>query len=238
MMCARAEAARLARAMFDRNNNQPPMAGVYPDYAAPIVRTGADGAREMVDVRWGMPTSKEVLFEAATRRADKLRAKGKDIDFAELLRLEPDKGTTNIRNLASRHWKPWFGVESRCLVPFTSFSEPDQVGGTLQPIWYALGENRPLAFFAGIWKQDHTCVRKIKEGEVICDLFGFLTTAASAEVAVHHSKAMPVILTEPDEWETWMTAPWEIASQLQRPLPDGALNIVARGPRQDLVEPT
>ena len=34
---------------------------------------------------------------------------------------------TNIRNTASRHWQPWLGPEHRCLVPFTSFSEPDQV---------------------------------------------------------------------------------------------------------------
>ena len=235
MTRTRSEAARLARAMTDRNNNQPPIPGVFPDYAAPIVRNSG-GARELVDVRWGMPSSKKALLDAATKRADKLRAKGGEVDFAELLRMEPDKGTTNIRNTASTHWKRWLGVENRCLVPFTSFSEPDQVGGTLQPVWYALSEDRPLAFFAGIWAP-WKCVRKIKEGEVSCDLFGFLTTEANAEVARHHSKAMPVILTAPDEWETWMTAPWEVAAQLQRPLPDGSLTIVARGPRQDLAQP-
>ena len=96
-----------------------------------------------------MPSSKKALLDAATKRADKLRAKGKEVDFAELLRMEPDKGTTNIRNTASSHWKPWLGPGNRCLVPFTSFSEPDQVGGSLQPVWFALDEERPLAFFAG-----------------------------------------------------------------------------------------
>ena len=42
-----------------------------------------------------------------------------------------------------------------------------------------------------------------------------------------HPKAMPVILTEPDEFETWLNAPWEIAAALQRPLEDGALEVVA-----------
>jgi putative SOS response-associated peptidase YedK len=44
---------------------------------------------------------------------------------------------------------------------------------------------------------------------------------------------MPVILTTPDEVETWMTAPPEEALKLQRPLPDGALRIVARGVKED-----
>jgi putative SOS response-associated peptidase YedK len=45
---------------------------------------------------------------------------------------------------------------------------------------------------------------------------------------------MPVILTTPDEVETWMTAPADEALNLQRPLPDGALRIVARGVKEDL----
>lgn len=91
MMKARAETARLARAMVDRNNNQPPLSGVYPGHMAPIVRAGADGVREMVDVQWGLPSSSQALYEAASKRADKLREKGKPIDFNELLRLEPDR---------------------------------------------------------------------------------------------------------------------------------------------------
>ena len=44
---------------------------------------------------------------------------------------------------------------------------------------------------------------------------------------------MPVILTEPEEIETWMTASATDALALQRPLPDGALRIVARGRKTD-----
>ena len=33
-------------------------------------------------------------------------------------------------------------------------------------------------------------------------------------------------LIQPDEIEAWMTAPWETAQTLQRPLPDGALAIL------------
>jgi putative SOS response-associated peptidase YedK len=45
-------------------------------------------------------------------------------------------------------------------------------------------------------------VRKLKEGEVTADLFAFLTTAANAEGARIHPKAMPVTLTESDSCRT------------------------------------
>ncbi|SFK82330.1 hypothetical protein SAMN05444581_12518 [Methylocapsa palsarum] len=48
-----------------------------------------------------------------------------------------------------------------------------------------------------------------------------------------HPKAMPVILTTQDEIDLWMNAPPEEALTLQRPLPDGALTIVARGGKKD-----
>ncbi len=102
--------------------NLAPMPGVFPDYNAPIVRTGAEG-RELATARWGMPSSSKALMDATKKRAEKLASKGKPRDFKELLRMEPDGGTTNIRNVKSKHWTRWHGVENRCVVPFNSFSE-------------------------------------------------------------------------------------------------------------------
>ena len=39
-------------------------------------------------------------------------------------------------------------------------------------------------------------------------------------------RAMPVILTDRDEVETWLTKPWQEAKALQRPLADDRLVIV------------
>jgi putative SOS response-associated peptidase YedK len=209
----------------DLTGNLPSMPGIFPDYAAPIIRNSQDGA-ELTMARWGMPSSQLALLQSAKKRAEKLEAKGNVVDFKELLRMEPDSGTTNIRNVASKHWKRWLGVENRCLVPFTSFSEFNKTSGG--DVWFALDETRPLAFFAGIWIK-WTSVRKVREGETTNDLFGFLTTDPNAEVGAIHPKAMPLILTKPSEWEVWMNAPVDEALRNQRPLPDGTLKIVARG---------
>jgi putative SOS response-associated peptidase YedK len=101
----------------DKSGNLPAMPGIYPDYPAPIVRNGASG-RELAMARWGMPSSQKALMDATKKRAEKLQAKGKTVDFKELLRLEPDSGTTNIRNVKSKHWTRWLGVENRCVVPY------------------------------------------------------------------------------------------------------------------------
>lgn len=220
--------------------NLAPQPGIFPDYPAPIVRNTDEG-RELAMVRWGLPSSQQALYDAAAKRADKLRAKGKEVDFDELLKMEPDSGTTNVRNIFNGtrwngHWNRWMGVENRCVVPFTSFSEFDNTfedGKKKGDTWFAFDESRPLAFFAGIWVKEWTSVRKVHTGLETIDLFGFLTCQPNDVVGSIHMKAMPVILTELDEIELWLTAPKEEAIALQRPLPDGALKIVSVGKKQD-----
>ncbi len=56
MSKSQAAIRELIRAVHDRTGNLPPLPGTYPDYFAPIVRNGADGARELgaLLLVWGM----------------------------------------------------------------------------------------------------------------------------------------------------------------------------------------
>ena len=174
-----------------------------PDYLAPVVRNAPDGVRGLMLARWGMPGPPQ--FGGAP--------------------------ITNIRNTKSPHWRAWLKPENRCIVPFNSFCEYADTKPRKTPTWFARNEDRPLAFFAGIWTSWHGRRGTKLEGEH--QLFGFLTTDANEEVGTIHPKAMPVILTMTDEVEAWLTLPVMEALQMQKPLRDGALKIVARGEKED-----
>lgn len=200
----------LVKVWDDRTGNMPSLPGIFPDTQAPVVWNSEEG-RVLSMMRWGMPSPAFALKNRKT-----------------------DPGVTNVRNTKSPHWRRWLGVEHRCVVPFTSFAEYDKrYDGKSVPTWFALDDRRPLAFFAGIWTQ-WTSVRKLNEGETTNDLFAFLTTDANEEVRAIHPKAMPVILTMPDEVDQWLSANTAEALTLQRPLADGSLKVVASGGTQDM----
>ncbi|WP_035442339.1 SOS response-associated peptidase [Asticcacaulis sp. YBE204] len=202
--------AALARILKPVTTNLPLFEYIGGNGFGPIVRNTLEG-RELAMCRWGMPSPESAL-------------KGKNYD----------SGVTNIRYTTKPYWKPWLtDISARCLVPFTSFSEPDQASGSNVIHWFAETAERPLMFFAGIWAPAVTSVRLVREGPTTNDLYGFLTTDANAEVKAIHPKAMPVILRSEEERELWMTGTWEEVQHLQRPLPDGSLTVVATGRRKD-----
>ncbi|QIE54960.1 SOS response-associated peptidase [Pikeienuella piscinae] len=189
-----------SRRWVDETGNLGP-SQIYPDRMAAIVRPDGDGMA-LAMARWGLPSPPKFQSKSGI-----------------------DRGVTNVRNTASPHWRRWLGPEHRCLVPLDKFAEPIKGGNA----WFTLKSGGP-AFFAGIQVRGWASIRKLKDGETTDDLFAFLTCEPNREVGKVHPKAMPVVLTKPDEWESWLAAPWSEAASLQRPLPDGCLSV-------DLVNP-
>jgi putative SOS response-associated peptidase YedK len=175
---------------------------VYPDRSAPII-TRTEAGHALRRARWGLPSPQQFHSKSGI-----------------------DRGVTNVRNTGSPHWRRWLGSQNRCLVPVTKFAEPRPGGRGAGNAWFAPATGDPM-FFAGIWVPGWTSIRKLKDGETTDDLCGFLTSEPNAEVRAIHPRAMPVILTEPEEWATWLAAPWREAQQLQQPLWNGALVVVS-----------
>ncbi|MDZ4394460.1 SOS response-associated peptidase [Cypionkella sp.] len=193
------EAMRQLFAGLDNKAGNLEPGDIYPDRLGAII-TATPTGHALHRARWGLPSPKQFHSPSGI-----------------------DRGVTNIRNTGSPHWRRWLDTEHRCLVPVARFAEP-RTGKGAGNAWFKLADDRP-AFFAGIWVPEWTSIRKLKDGETTDDLYAFLTTEPNAEVAEIHPKAMPAILTEAAEWETWLAAPWAEAKALQRPLPDGALEI-------------
>ena len=82
------------RARHDRTGNLPLFPGIFPDQMAPIMRTGVDGARELVMARWGMLGPPQFGGQPVT----------------------------NIRNLNSPHWRGWLGKNRRCVARLHHFA--------------------------------------------------------------------------------------------------------------------
>lgn len=190
--------------MSDGLGNVPELPGIYPDYAAPVVRLDAQGQREIVLARWGLPS---------------LRAEPTD---------KPNRGTTNVRHPWFADWKGYLGVEHRCLVPLTRFVEPCKLeDGSSGNAWFALSRDEPTTFFAGL-VTEWTGTRREDEGPMKHLVFAFFTTEPNDVVGAIHMKAMPVILNSEADRDTWLNADWSEARKLQRPMADGELEIVHR----------
>jgi hypothetical protein len=162
---------------WDDTGNMPPLAGIFPDMMAPVVRNDGD-VRRMQMMRWGMPTPPKFLTAGAIDRGvTNIRngrlAEGRDRQQAPMLRLGPGPPVRRVdatRQILRAARKTGYGLRStriaRCL-PSPGSGAPGSAS--------AAQRGRPV------------------EGKH--QLYGFLTAEANATVRPVHSKAMPVILT-------------------------------------------
>jgi putative SOS response-associated peptidase YedK len=126
----RSQLLRVFQVSDNRAVQLEPMPSIFPGYQAPVVRESSDGERELLMMSWG---------------------------FVFLQQGKAPRRVTNVRDdkiLSSKFWVTAF-EQRRCLVPATSFCEPN---GDLKPAtwhWFAVkGESeRPLFAFPGIWKR-------------------------------------------------------------------------------------
>ena len=179
--------------------------GIYPDQLAPVVHNKHDGLRALSLMRWGFPPP------PAGKRP-----------------------VTNVRNLKSGFWTRWLEQpEQRCLVPLTSFCEWSQTTPK-SPHWFAIDDpnnERSVMAFAGIWRRWQR-VRRSEEANH--QLMAFLTTDANEIVRPIHPKAMPVLIA-PDDYDTWMRAPWDEAQALVASSLSESLKVVNVGAKTDAV---
>jgi putative SOS response-associated peptidase YedK len=205
--------ARFFRVSHNRSAAYQPASAIFPRHVAPVVRESADGEREIVTMSWG---------------------------FMLLQKERAPRPVTNVRDdtiLKSSFWKSSF-QERRCLVPASSFCEPN---GDVKPAtwhWFSLtgSEPRPMFAFPGIWRRYRGPVKK--DGpNVDIETYAFLTTPRNSLVSTINHERMPVLLTREEQFETWLRGSSDEALSLVRECPPEHMRIVKQGfEKEDLLE--
>jgi putative SOS response-associated peptidase YedK len=146
---------------------------------------------------------------------------------------------TNVRDdkvLTSPFWRSSFEAR-RCLVPASSYCEPD----SNKPAgwhWFALKnetEPRPLFAFPGIWKR-YTGPLKKDGPTVEVDVYAFMTTTPNELTATIMHDRMPVLLSEQADFDAWLSAQPDQAYRLVRTYDAELMRIVQNGAeKQDLL---
>jgi putative SOS response-associated peptidase YedK len=202
---------RLFRISDNRAAAFDPQDAIFPGYQAPIVRKASDGERELAVLNWG---------------------------FILLQKDRAPKRVTNVRDdkiLASKFWRQSF-EQRRCLVPASSYCEPKgEKPATWH--WFALNgnEDRPLFCFPGVWTRYKGPLKK--NGETVeQDVFAFMTTEPNELTASINHERMPVLLSDPIAFETWLSGSPEEAFKLARSYAAEQMRIVQSGlERKDLL---
>src|SRR3984893_15742627 len=202
---------RLFRVSHNRAAAYEPRDAIFPGYQAPVVRKAADGERELVVLNWG---------------------------FVLLQKDKAPKRVTNIRDdkAQSKFWRTSF-EQRRCLVAASSYCEPK---GEKPATWHWLAlkgdDPRPLFAFPGVWTLYTGPTRKGGQ-KVDLEVFAFMTTEPNALTASINHERMPVLLTDPADFETWLSGSTDDAFKLARSYGADQMRIVQSGSeRKDLLK--
>jgi putative SOS response-associated peptidase YedK len=205
--------ARFFRVSHNRAASFERASAIFPKNIAAVVREAADGEREIVMMSWG---------------------------FIFVENGKAPRPVTNVRDdkiLTSAFWRRSF-LERRCLVPASSFCEPN---GDVRPAtwhWFSIkgADARPLFAFPGIWRRYQGPLKK-DGANIEIDTYAFLTTTPNSLVATINHERMPVLLTREEEFDAWLRAPVDEAFALAREYPSEKMRIVREGfAKQDLLE--
>lgn len=212
------KAREAIRALFRVSDNRAaafePRDAILPSETAPVVRMAEDGERELVNLSWGF------------------------------VRLEPGKAPRRVVNTrddqvrTSPFWRSSFETR-RCLVPATSYSEPQGVKPATWH-WFALNnadDPRPLFALAGLWRRYKGPLKK--DGPTVdVDVYSIMTTTPNTLTASINHERMPVLLTSEADFDTWMHGSPDAAFALARPYPVDGMSHVASGlERRDASQP-
>jgi putative SOS response-associated peptidase YedK len=186
-----APANQIAQTFGAEAGNDPWADGyIAPGKPGPVVLCNKHGERYIAPRMWGVPPPQKVINGMTDAR-----------DY---------RPVTNVRNLDSPFWIGTLRhTEYRCLVPVTKFQQwsakPNPQTDKKTQHWFSL-PTEPIFAFAGIWR----------DSEV--HSFAFLTIEPDSIMGAVNPKTMPVILA-PEDHETWLKAPWDVARALLEPYP-------------------
>ena len=196
--------ARFLRVSHNRCAAFQPVNAIFPRHTAPVVRHAADGERELVLLTWGF------------------------------IRLQPGKApkpVTNVRDdqIQTNPSGATHSRQRRCLVPASSFCEPN---GDVKPAtwhWFAINGTNAAAFCVSWYLAP--LQRSNEEGRPqrrYRDLFVPDDHAQLAGGTINHER-MPVLLTREDEFDTWLRGSPDEAFAVVREYPADQMRIVQEG---------
>ena len=195
---------RLFRVPHNRASETKPQTAIFPGYDAPIVRLAADGEREVLNMSWG---------------------------FVLLQEAKAPRRVTNVRDdkvLTSSFWRASF-EERRCLVPVSSYCEPNGEKPA-KWVWFALNgeEQRPLFAFPGIWRSWKGPLKK--DGPTVeVNVYAFMTTEPNALTRSINHERMPVLLDGEESFQTWLRGSPQEAFKLVQSFDPSKMRIVQEG---------